>query len=117
MRVWTVAPETGESCGYCGVRIAKDQPMQKVYLSDSPSAQPRFRCVEHADGPVDQAQIDAAKLARDAAKRAPVQAPLRTHSRSARDGFVPLKAVIPFDELPEHVQRTHARAAGDGPDR
>jgi hypothetical protein len=109
---WTVFADW-TLCGTDGAVIPAGQPVALLCGG-------KFRrCAEHAGAPVDEAQVEAERqrLEAEQAARQTVEVPLRTHSRSARDGFLPLKAVIPFDDLPEHVQRTHARAAGDGPDR
>lgn len=114
---WTVTLKEGPlpTCGYNNCQIGYDQPVQVLTFSASSSARRFYRCVEHAHGPVDEAQVAAARIVRDT--KPPVSMPLRTHSRSARDGFMPLKAVIPFDELPADIQRAQTRAAGDGSDR
>ncbi len=61
MSIWTIAKD-GDFCGYDGQRIVAGAPMQLVGPESLPLRKRLKRCQSHAYGPVDWAQVDAAKF-------------------------------------------------------
>jgi len=55
MRAWAAAHGLS-TCGFCGVAIEAGAPVQVVELKGLPK---RFRCEQHAQGPVDWAAVHA----------------------------------------------------------
>lgn len=87
MRQWTVAPAGGAECGYCSRRIAEHTPVQVITFPNGRRS--LYRCVDHADGPVDQVAIDLERF------------------RLEREGIQHEQAAVP--DRPPSVHRVNPR--------
>lgn len=108
MRTWTVAATDMDCCGFCWASIKKGEPMQEIDLQHLGIVGTRARCVLHADEPVDEKAVAAARARLNALDQpAPL---LPVPSGSYR--YQPSR-MVPFSDLDESAFDSKLAASGD----